>query len=382
MKKAVMALSGGMDSTSLLLRLLREGYSVSCISYEYGQKHRIEIDRSKSNIEYLRSMDLPIEQKIVNLESAMMIFNSSLIIGGEDIPEGHYEEEQMKSTVVPNRNAIFSSILYGYALSIASKLNKKVIIALGVHSGDHAIYPDCRPEFYKSLEHAFSIGNWDSELVKLELPYIDGDKESILRDAIKSCEELKLDFDLIFSNTNTSYNPDEKGRSSGKSGADIERILAFNAIDRIDPVEYVDDWGIVLQNAVEVERMHKDEYYKQKLTELQYMVTRQSGTERPFTGIYNSEKRNGIYKCICCEHELFSSSGKYDSGCGWPAFHTELDLAGITRIEDYSMGMVRTEVRCSKCDAHLGHVFNDGPAAFGGERYCINSASLIFEELE
>ncbi|MAV44150.1 MAG: peptide-methionine (R)-S-oxide reductase [Euryarchaeota archaeon] len=382
MKKAVMALSGGMDSTSLLLRLLREGYSVSCISYEYGQKHRVEIDRSKSNIEYLQSMNLPIEQKIVNLESAMMIFNSSLISGGKDIPEGHYEEEQMKSTVVPNRNAIFTSIMYGYALSIASKSNKNVIIALGVHSGDHAIYPDCRPEFYKSLEHAFSIGNWDSELVKLELPYIDGDKESILRDAIKSCEELKLDFDLIFSNTNTSYNPDEKGRSSGKSGADIERILAFNAIERKDPVEYVDDWDTVLQNAIEVERMHKDEYYKEKLTELQYMVTRQSGTERPFTGMYNSEKRNGVYKCICCEHELFSSSGKYDSGCGWPAFHTELDSAGITRIEDYSMGMIRTEVRCSKCDAHLGHVFKDGPAAYGGERYCINSASLIFEEVE
>ena len=382
MKKAVMALSGGMDSTSLLLRLLREGYSVSCISYEYGQKHRIEIDRAKTNVEYLKSFNLPIEQKIVDLSSAMMIFNSSLIKGGEDIPEGHYEEKQMKSTVVPNRNAIFSSILYGYALSIASKSSENVIVALGVHSGDHAIYPDCRPEFYTSLEHAFSIGNWDSELVKIDLPYIDGDKESILRDALKSCDEMDLDFDLIFSNTNSSYNPDEMGRSSGKSGADIERILAFNAINRQDPVEYIDEWNNVLQNALEVERKHKDEYYREKLTELQYMVTRQAATERPFTGKYNSEKRKGIYKCICCEHELFSSSGKYDSGCGWPAFHSELNSAEITRIEDFSMGMVRTEVICSKCDAHLGHVFNDGPTAFGGERYCINSASLIFEEDE
>ena len=382
MKKAVMALSGGMDSTALLLKLLSENYSVSCISYEYGQKHRVEIDRSKLNIEYLQSNDLDVEQNIVDLESAMMIFSSSLINGGEDIPEGHYEEEQMKSTVVPNRNAIFSSILYGYALSLAVKSDEEIIIALGVHSGDHAIYPDCRPEFYKSLEHAFSIGNWDSELVKLHLPYIDGDKESILRDALNSCEKLNLDFDLIFSNTNTSYNPDKMGRSSGKSGADVERILAFNAINRKDPVEYTDDWNTVLKNALEVEKMHKDEYYKEKLAELQYIVTRQSGTERPFTGIYNSEKRKGIYKCICCELELFSSEGKYDSGCGWPAFHSELETASIRRIQDNSMGMIRIEVRCSKCDAHLGHVFEDGPAAFGGERYCINSASMIFEEDE
>ena len=382
MKKAVMALSGGMDSTALLLKLLSENYSVRCISYEYGQKHRVEIDRSKLNIEYLQSNELDVEQNIVDLESAMLIFSSSLINGGEDIPEGHYEEEQMKSTVVPNRNAIFSSILYGYALSVAVKSNQEVIIALGVHSGDHAIYPDCRPEFYKSLEHAFSIGNWDSELVKFHLPYIDGDKESILRDALISCEKLNLDFDLIFSNTNTSYNPDKMGRSSGKSGADIERILAFNAINRKDPIEYIDDWNTVLKDALEVEKMHKDEYYKEKLTELQYIVTRQSGTERPFTGIYNSEKRKGIYKCICCEHELFSSEGKYDSGCGWPAFHSELETASIRRIQDNSLGMVRIEVRCSKCDAHLGHVFEDGPAAFGGERYCINSASMIFEEDE
>ena len=380
MKIAVMALSGGMDSTSLLLRLLNEGYQVYCISYEYGQKHRIEIDRSILNIEYLNSKGMNVVHKIVDLKSAMGIFNSSLLDNDSVIPEGHYEEEQMKSTVVPNRNAIFSSIIYGYALSIAVKENQKVVIALGVHSGDHAIYPDCRPQFYTALEHAFQIGNWDSEKVSFELPYINGDKETILKDALVSCEGLSIDFDTIFANTNTSYNPDQDGRSSGKSGADIERILAFNAIGRVDPVEYVDDWEVVLSNAIAVEIKHKDEYYREKLTDLQYMVTRQGGTERAYTGIYDGEKRDGIYRCICCAHVLFTSENKYDSGCGWPAFHSESEGAGIRRIPDNSMGMLRVEVRCSNCDSHLGHVFEDGPRAFGGERYCINSASLDFEE--
>ena len=149
------------------------------------------------------------------------MFTGSLT-SDEEVPKGHYEEQQMKSTVVPNRNAIFSSMIYGYALSLSKQYECNVSISLGVHSGDHAIYPDCRPEFYQSLNKAFELGNWDSDKVKLDLPYIDGDKESILRDAIVSCEQLDLDFDTIMANTNTSYEPDEQGRSSGKTGSDIE----------------------------------------------------------------------------------------------------------------------------------------------------------------
>ena len=129
---------------------------------------------------------------------------------------------------------------------------------MGVHSGDHEIYPDCRPEFYEALEHAFQVGNWDSEKVSFYLPYLEGDKETILIDAEKSLEKLNLDFDTIFANTNTSYNPDKEGRSSGKSGADIERILAFNAIGRKDPVPYVDDWSKILEHAIQVEKEHKE----------------------------------------------------------------------------------------------------------------------------
>ena len=377
-----MALSGGMDSTSLLMRLLADGYKVDCLSYEYGQKHNVELDRAILNIQYLASKGFEIKHKIIDISGAMATFESSLIGQGAEIPEGHYEAEQMKSTVVPNRNAIFASIMYGYALSISLRENCNVEIALGVHSGDHEIYPDCRPEFYHALEHAFAVGNWDSEKVRFSLPYLNGDKTSILSDAEKAIVALGLDFDTIFGNTNTSYNPDEQGRSSGRSGADIERILAFNAIGRRDPVEYQDSWSNVLRNAIRIQEQHLDAKYREQLTAEQYHVTRESGTERAFTGMYWDEKRNGDYFCICCGHMLFTSKMKFDSGCGWPSFHTEHPDAGILRIEDVSHGMRRTEVQCAQCKAHLGHVFNDGPRQFGGERYCINSASLDFKEDE
>ena len=257
MNRVIMALSGGMDSTSLLLRMLARGSKVTCISYDYGQKHVIELDRASANIDYFRSKGYDVKHIVVDLSSAMSLFDSSLTDSEKSVPEGHYEDEQMKQTVVPNRNAIFSSILYGYALSVSTKENVDVSMTLGVHSGDHAIYPDCRPEFYDALMHAFETGNWGSERVTVNLPYIDGDKESILREAVISCDSLGLDFDTVFSNTNTSYSPDEFGRSSGKTGADVERILAFHAIGRKDPVEYVDDWGTVLKHAIDTEKQYE-----------------------------------------------------------------------------------------------------------------------------
>ena len=375
-----MSLSGGMDSTSVLIRLINEGYKIDCLSFNYGQKHVIEIEKAIENIAYLSRKGYQIKHQIIDLTSAMSIFHSSLTDEEIIVPEGHYEETQMKSTVVPNRNAIFSSIIYGYALSIVAKEDINVKIALGVHSGDHAIYPDCRPEFYQSLETSFRLGNWDSERVDFYLPYVNGDKVTILNDAMKSCQDLGIDFDTIFSNTITSYNPDNEGRSSGKSGSDIERILAFHKIGRRDPIEYIEPWGKVLQNAITTEKDFKDEEYRNRLTKIQYDVTRNSATERPFTGEYWDEKREGEYLCICCGRKLFTSEMKYDSGCGWPSFHTEHEDANIEQIEDRSHGMYRVEVKCSYCDAHLGHIFNDGPMNKGGKRYCINSASIDFVE--
>ena len=135
-KHAVMALSGGMDSTSLLLHLIKEGYDVTCLSFDYGQKHSIELERASSFIEYLSQSGYVIKHNLVDLKSALGLFHSDLLDSGGVVPEGHYEQESMKATVVPNRNAIFSSLLYGTALSLSEQTGGKSIVALGVHSGD------------------------------------------------------------------------------------------------------------------------------------------------------------------------------------------------------------------------------------------------------
>ena len=121
------------------------------------------------------------------------------------------------------------------------------------------------------------------------------------------------------------------------------------------------------------------EEWKSILSKESYKVTRESGTERPFTGKYWNFNQDGTYKCICCSEPLFESDTKFDAGCGWPSFFLPINTKSIKEIEDNSFGMYRTEVKCSKCDAHLGHVFNDGPEP-SGLRYCINSVSIDFEE--
>ena len=192
-KHIVISLSGGMDSSTLLLRCLKEYDSVTAISFDYGQKHRVELDRAQSLVNYLNQKTMsdvfaldndvkyaPIKYQQVKLDGLVDLLDSALVDGGDDVPEGHYEEDNMKATVVPNRNKIFSSIVQAVALSVVSRTGETCDIALGIHAGDHDIYPDCRQEFRDADYEAFKLGNWDAEQVQYYTPYLEGNKFTIL----------------------------------------------------------------------------------------------------------------------------------------------------------------------------------------------------------
>ena len=237
-KKCVISMSGGLDSPSLALYMLSQGYEIRAYSFNYGQKHDIELELVKKNIAYLQLKGYPITHQTIDLRDAFSDSSSSLHKGGDAIPEGDYRDETMKSTVVENRNIIFSSIIYGKALAWANKTQDDVVITLGLHAGDHTIYPDCRPESQEMARELFRISNWGSERVDYIAPFIKIDKGTVLKKGIESCEKLGLDWKFIYSNTISCYNPDEQGRSCGKCGTCTERIEAFEKLGLQDPVVY------------------------------------------------------------------------------------------------------------------------------------------------
>ena len=260
MKQAVLSLSGGMDSSTLLIHLLAHGYKVTALSFDYGQKHRVELERAQQLVDYINENctdencfgGCRVNYQVIKLDGLTSLLNSALVSGGDEVPEGHYEEDNMKATVVPNRNKIFSSITQAVALSIANKTQSPVKIAMGIHAGDHAIYPDCRQEFRDADYKAFTEGNWDAKKVTYYTPYLNGDKFDILKDGEVCCEKLGIDFDEVYKRTNTSYKPTAEGLSDYKSASSVERIEAFLKLGRKDPVTYIDGWETAKKHVEEL----------------------------------------------------------------------------------------------------------------------------------
>ena len=244
-KHVVVSLSGGMDSSTLLLRALSEYDTVTGISFDYGQKHRVELERAQSLINYLADNNQKVNYRVIKLDGLVDLLDSALVEGGDDVPEGHYEQDNMKETVVPNRNKMFASITQAVALSIANKTQEQTDIALGIHAGDHAVYPDCRQEFRDADDAAFRIGNWEADRVGYFTPYLDTDKFGILKDGQKLVKELGIEFNDVYKRTNTSYKPYPSGNSDYKSASSVERIEAFINLGVDDPVQYEDESGPV-----------------------------------------------------------------------------------------------------------------------------------------
>ena len=244
-KHCVVSLSGGMDSSTLLLRAISEYDTVTGISFDYGQKHRVELQKAQSLIDYLASKGHKVNYRQIKLDGLVDLLDSALVQGGDDVPEGHYEQDNMKQTVVPNRNKMVASNTQAVALSIANRTQEPTDIALGIHAGDHAVYPDCRQEFRDADDAAFRIGNWEADRVGYFTPYLDTDKLGILQDGEKLVETLGIDFNEVYKRTNTSYKPYPSGNSDYKSASSVERIEAFIALGRKDPVTYEDESGVV-----------------------------------------------------------------------------------------------------------------------------------------
>lgn len=207
-------MSGGMDSTTLLYKMLNEGNEVKAISFNYGQRHSRELEQARRTCE-----KLGVEHKIIDISFLKEVASNSALTGDIPVPEGHYESETMKLTVVPNRNMIMASIAIGWAVNLDYDE-----IALGVHAGDHAIYPDCRPDFISALSEIAAIANFKP--IGIVAPYLYSDKGDIAIDGKK----LGVDY----STTQTCYVGGET--PCGKCGACQEREEAFNKAGTPDPL--------------------------------------------------------------------------------------------------------------------------------------------------
>jgi len=216
-KKVVVIYSGGMDSFTVLHKAMQQGLTPYALTFDYGQRHIKEIEVARQVCE-----ELGVQHKVIDISAInQLIGGSSLTDSSIDVAQGHYQQENMKSTVVPNRNMILLSLAIGYAVSLGAEQ-----VYYGAHSGDHEIYPDCRPIFVEKMNEVAAVANY--EKVEIFSPYLNNNKSGILKDGIK--------MGLDYSKTWTCYNGREK--ACGKCGSCVERLEAFTANGIQDPIEY------------------------------------------------------------------------------------------------------------------------------------------------
>jgi 7-cyano-7-deazaguanine synthase len=218
MPKAVIILSGGMDSTTLLYDMVNRGYSMFAISFDYQQKHAKEIECARKTC-----VKLGVPHQVVDLSALHQLAVSSLTRDQINVPEGNYDEPSMKATVVPNRNMVMISLAAAYAIS-----NNAPIVYYGAHAGDHTIYPDCRPPFIAAMNSALRLCDWTS--VELRAPYMTMTKGDIATVG----KSLNVDYSLTW----TCYKGGEK--ACGKCGSCRERLEAFETAGFKDPIEYME----------------------------------------------------------------------------------------------------------------------------------------------
>ncbi|WP_137169704.1 7-cyano-7-deazaguanine synthase QueC [Marinomonas sp. FW-1] len=215
-EKAVVVYSGGMDSFTVLNTAIQNGLDVYALSFNYGQKHSKELEVAARVCN-----ELGVTHKVVDITAINSLMANSSLTSDAEIPEGHYEDDNMKSTVVPNRNMVLLSMAIAYAVSLEAGK-----VYYGAHSGDHHIYPDCRPEFVEAMNAVSKIANYQS--VEIVTPFLHSSKGEILK--------AGLEMNLNYANTWTCYNGREK--SCGKCGACYERLEAFAQQGTTDPLDY------------------------------------------------------------------------------------------------------------------------------------------------
>ena len=237
-KIAVLSFSGGMDSSSLLFQILTEGYDkVYCYSFDYGQRHSIEIEKSQELVKALNDQGFDVNYQLINVRDVFS--DSQSAIGAnkaEEVPENEYNQENLKVTVVENRNVIFSAIIYGKALALSKKYNADVDILMGVHGNDNAVYMDCRPESVNMAKELYRISNYGSERIEYRAPFVDVTKSQVLKAGLEALAKLGLSSDM-YSHTSSCYNPQE-GKACGKCATCLDRLKAFKEAGLQDPIPY------------------------------------------------------------------------------------------------------------------------------------------------